>query len=97
MVGGHLFRFWPIVVIVARMNCRCRRAHNECMKRGIINKIYDKILLRRYSNWFRTTLSNQQGVAEKGGSSMNTALLLYEAFAHTENTYVALMYKNSLI
>ena len=122
MVGGDLFRFWPIVVIVARMNWRCRRAQNECIKRGIIipipeckknhsdpnnytsitllsthSKIYDKILLRRYSYWFRTT-SNQQGVADKGGSIMNTtALLFYEAIAHTENTYVALMYINSLI
>ena len=56
-----------------------------------LSKVYDKILLKRYENWFRTTLSNLQGVAEKGGSSINTALLLHEAIAHTENTYVALL------
>ena len=56
-----------------------------------LSKVYDKILLKRYENWFRATLSNLQGVAEKGGSSINTALLLHEAFAHTENTYVVLL------
>ena len=55
-----------------------------------LSKVYDKILLKRYENWFRTTLSNLQGVAEKGGSIIITALLLNEAIAHTENTYVAL-------
>ena len=56
-----------------------------------LSKVYDKILLKRYENWFRTTLYNLQGVAEKGGSSINTALLLHEAIAHTGNTYVALL------
>ena len=52
-----------------------------------LSKVYDKILLKRYENWFRTTLSNLQGVAEKGGSSINTALLLHEAIAHILKTH----------
>ena len=55
-----------------------------------LSKVYDKILLKRYENWFRST-SNLQGVAEKSGSSINTALLLQKAITHTENTYVALL------
>ena len=54
-----------------------------------LSKVYDKILLKRYGNWLTTTLSNLQGVAEKGGSNINTALLLQEAIVHTENTYEA--------
>ena len=56
-----------------------------------LSKVYDKILLNRYEEWFKSNLNKMQAISNSGSSCLHTSLLCREVISQNKTTYFAFL------